>query len=315
VLVPEPLPSPTCTFGPDKGELPSSLVFTVAGQRFATLRGTVTVERLEIAEGNQRAYAIVDDGRVKLAAEVVPGTIRLAPRDDQPIDGWLEVRAARIAEAAGGRIRLGIDLPRRFTPITPPAIERACAELRPVTSMREASHSPYARLVPDRRVPFAARPGGPPVGHLFRSKPKPHPLHPHVVEAESFSLQMRRLGERGSQAQVRVTGGLTSVVGWVPKTAITSANVGMLGMLGGPSGGGPRVSCGQDVDLIVASAAGRHRVGQLHAGAAVPADVDADGNILVRLSDSSLDDVFAKKGEESIRPRIAADQAKRCSVE
>lgn len=327
-VVPAPLPSPACLFERQQGHLRSPLDFVVGGKRFGTLAGEVTLERLEVDAS--RAYAIVDDGRVKLAAEVALASVRLGTRHPEPIDGWLELAAAKVVAASTGKLTVVPNLPSSFTPNEAVSVDRPCDALTPLAPSGEAPPSgDYVRLRAGRRVPLSAVPGGAPVGHLFRPPPPPRPagsLLGAINDVDLFSLDLVRIDERGRHARVRVggaggrvvDGAEDRVVGWVPKDALEPKSAGLLGMLtDGTRQRGPLVRCERDVDLVVHVGGERHRVGRLHAEALVPV-VAADARpIALRLSSSPLAALLdASRGDDpdATHVVIASEHTGSCHV-
>ncbi|MEQ9322872.1 MAG: hypothetical protein RIF41_27150 [Polyangiaceae bacterium] len=320
VVVPAPLASPACVFERQQGHLRSSLGFVAGSKRFATLAGEVTVERLEV--DGTRAYAVVDDGAVRLAADVAPATVRLGTRDQAPIDGWLELEEAKIVSASPGALTLAPALSSTFVPVQPVVVERRCESLTIFAPVEEASPlgGDYVRLRAGQRVPISATPTGPPIGHLFRAAPQPRPsavLGALSDTATDFvALDLVRVDERGRHARVRVGGSGDRVLGWVPKDTLEPQAVGLLGMLrGGPDARGPHVRCDRDVTLVVHVDGALHRVGRVHAGASVPI-VSGDGRpIALRLSGSPLEsllDAAAGPRPGTTHAVIAAEDAVHC---
>lgn len=290
-VVPQPLADVGCSFGPAKGALISSLGFVIDGVPFARLHGTVAVEVLQVSENGQRAYGIVETESVRLAAEVDARSVRVGHTAEAlPIQGWLELRSARIERAKDGTATMLLTLPRKFVPSTPvSSITAACSELTPMSNGRGSTWGD-TQLRSGERAPLSLTPGGAPVGTLVQ------PSGSGRVEGGrqfggSFDLEafvppdLTKLEERGGFVRVRHATESSAVVGWIPKRALDnkSAVTGLLGMLGSGEGGPKNVVCSSDVELLVASKAGRVKVGLLRANRGVPGAARAGGGFEVHL--------------------------------
>ena len=112
--------------------------------------------------------------------------------------------------------------------------------------------------------------------------------------AATIPPNVTKLEERGPHARIRIDGWQASVVGWTATSGLEPGGVtGILGVLSGKGErSGPKVTCRDEVDLLVPAGGQIHRVGKLHAGARVSAKRES-GHIEVILKGSILNDLFA----------------------
>lgn len=297
---------------------------TVGGRRFATVDGKIRLLRLLVAEGGNRAWAEVETESLQLAAEVDPKSLRFAHRPDvDPVDGWLELRAGSIEEASEGQATMSFELPGRLEPATPKASVRiACADL---TLWRDGQPSTWGdtELRPGSRTPLAVSPGGDLLGHILTpTKAPPVNIGGNVVEVYE-PPDIKKLEEKAGFIRVRLAGGSSTVVGWIPKSAVdrSGQRAGLLGML---SGSGrfreATFTCSRDVDLFVDDGQARVRVGVVRANTAAPGRRREDGTIRVDLDTSiGFADLFGNQPrspkDERLYPYVTAEDAASCTAE
>lgn len=283
-MAPAPLAAVGCAFTPGAGTLRHRLRFAHEGRAFATIEGDVTIDRVDVAEDGAQAFVVVDDGRIRLAAHVVPRDLRFGQRPDRPpLFGWLEVRGATIARAARGRATMAVELPPRFEPLAPVVVELPCDELTPLRAPGDEGIG-TEQVRAGVRVPLSVSPGGPAVGHLVGPAPRaPDPRG--GIEASAIQ-NLFTLEEQSNRAKVRLVGAQSAVVGWVDASALEGQAYGMLGILGVPrEPSHPRAICSREVPLEVVGERARVRVGSLRANVAVPAERLDDGGLAVVFPD------------------------------
>ena len=321
VISPQPPDQIACTFGPAQGHLIKPVHFLIGGSRFASIDGLVKLRRLLLADGGQRAWAELETRWVQLSAEVDPKSLRfaLSPSSD-PVDGWLELRSASVKNASNGQVTVDFELPSRLTPTTPrSSLQSACTELTFLTTDQPSSFGD-TELRPGTRTPLTKTPRGDVIGHIETPK-RPPRVNTRGNVARIFDPpNITKLEEKAGHIRIRLVGGSSAVIGWIPNNALDSPtrSVGIIGLLSSARASEPSFTCSRDVDLIVDYEGAPVQVGLVRANAVALGERRADGTIRVNLKRA---DVFAgvfrnaQREEPWVDPYVTAEDAQSCEPE
>lgn len=208
------VPNPSCRIGKVHPNTNVDLAW-----RGGTFTGLAPVEAIAFRASGTDATAVVETSDLLLVGEVFLHRVLVAPMDkDLLVDGYLELRRARIAHLAGDRAALAPMVPACVRPGKEPALELPCASLALGSAEPSAPAGRPAALRPGSHVELATTPGGTPVATIHT----PHDALTETAPDRAAVLpDVRLLERRGAFARIVVREPGTGVVGWIAASALS----------------------------------------------------------------------------------------------
>lgn len=192
--------------------------------RGGTFAGLSPVEAIAFKATTSDATAVVETSDLLVVGEVDLHRVLVAPRErDVLVDGYLEVRRARVAQVIGDRAVLTPLAPTGVRPAVAPTLEVSCASLAVGSIEAGPAVGKPVSLRPGSPVELATTPGGKPVATIQTPEAPPIPRDGDTAEASAVLPEVRLLERNGAFARIAVRERWTGAVGWIAASALSKA--------------------------------------------------------------------------------------------